>query len=289
MSRPTPMAAGPRVTQVRALALIFVLALLAGTASPVRLAAQDSAEAERIVGRALARAAWAEEQGFPGRYRCRMIRRVRRFTRDGGIRREETREFDIEPVDGVSFARLVARDGHPLTDVEIDAEQERKRLFAEAVANGSQRADGADDEIVFDKELVGRYTFHDDGVEQLRGRLSYRLSFEPRTGKLPIRRNIDYALNNAKGVLWVDHATFEVARVEFLLIDRVRMWWGLLGSISYARGAFDRYPIEEEVWAPLQLETFVDSRVLFRSSRRGEVSQWRDFEMVVDPSTRPFE
>ena len=67
------------------------------------------------------------------------------------------------------------------------------------------------------------------------------------------------------------------------------MWWGLLGSISYARGAFDRYPIEEEVWAPLQLETFVDSRVLFRSSRRGEVSQWRDFEMVVDPSTRPFE
>ncbi len=260
------------------------LMLVLGLVGPNRLVAQDAADAEHaehIVARALERAAWAEKQGFAGRYRCEMSRRVRRFDGDGRVTREETREFQVEPVHGVPFARLVTRDDEPLDDAQRAAEDERKRQFAEAVVNGTQ-SDDDDDEIVFNEELTARYQFQSEGVEPLRGRSAHRLSFRPRPGRLPVRRNLDRALNNASGVLWVDQRTFEVARVEFDLIDRVRMWWGLLGTISDARGSFDRYPVEEEIWAPLQLETFVAARVLFSATRRAELSRWKAFELVAD-------
>ena len=260
--------------------LILGVVLLMGDAVTARLAAQDTIEAERIVARALERAEWVEEQGFEGRFRCQMTRRVRRFDGDGLVTRDERRDFEVEPVHGVPFARLVARDNQPLNDDERAAEDARQRAFAEAVVNGTHVEDD-EDEIVFNAELVERYRFQAEGVEQLRGRTTHRLSFRPRPGRLPVRRNIDRALNNASGVLWVDEATFELARVEFDLIDSVRLWWGLLGTISQARGSFDRHPVAEEVWAPLQLETFVDARVLFRSRRRAELSRWRDFEAVA--------
>ena len=260
--------------------LLGAVVLLTDAGATARSEPEGTLEATRLVRRALERAAWARDQGFEGRYRCEMTRDVRRFDSDGRIEREEVREFEIEPVDGVPFARVVARDGQPLSAEEIAAEQERRQQFAEAVANGTHVADEEDDEIVFNEDVVGRYTFQTEGEEQLRGRLTYRLAFRPRAGRLPVRRHLDHALNNAQGALWIDQATFEVARIEFTLIDRVRMWWGILGSISHARGSFDRYPIEEEIWAPLQLETYIDARVLFRSNRRAELSQWRNFEGV---------
>ena len=121
-----------------------------------------------------------------------------------------------------------------------------------------------------------------EGEESLRGRPSYRLSFVPGEHKQPVRRQIDRALNKARGNLWIDRATLEVARVEFELIEKIRLWWGLIGTISHARGSFDRFSIAENIWAPLQLETFSDSRVLFSQTRRSELSQWRDFELIAD-------
>ena len=83
--------------------------------------------------------------------------------------------------------------------------------------------------------------------------------------------------------IWIDEDTFEVARVEFELIGKVRLWWGILGSMSAARGSLDRYPLEEDIWAPLRLETDMSARVLFRSTRRAETSEWRDYERVAEP------
>ena len=57
-----------------------------------------------------------------------------------------------------------------------------------------------------------------------------------------MQRRIDYALNKARGQIWIDKETFEAARVEFELIDRVRLWWGIVGTIMRARGSVDRGP-----------------------------------------------
>ena len=250
----------------------------------------ETLDAARVLERALERASWVEEQDFQGRYRYELTRRVQRFHGDGRLRQEEVREFDVEPIGGVPFSRLVARDGHPLSVDEAVAEQERKRQFAEDLANGRRdEAEEDEDEVVFNAELVERYVFEFEDMEQIRNRQAYRLSFTPREGRLPVRRRIDRALNHARGTVWIDEATMEVARVEFELIDRVRIGWGLIGTISQARGSFDRYPVEDGAWAPLQLETFFHSRVLFSSTRRADLNRWQDFTSVEEsiPANEP--
>ena len=138
------------------------------------------------------RASWAEEQEFERRYRYEMTRRVQRYHGDGRLRQEELREFEVEPIDGVSFSRLVARDGLPLSTEEAAAEREREQQFAEDLANGLFDAEPDEDEyeVVFNEELVDRYVFELGDVEQLRNRPAYRLSFSPREGRLPVRRRI---------------------------------------------------------------------------------------------------
>jgi len=61
-------------------------------------------------------------------------------------------------------------------------------------------------------------------------------------------RHIDHALNKSRGEIWIDQATYEVARVSFQLMERVRLWWGILGSISDATGHLERAPIAENAW-----------------------------------------
>ena len=237
-------------------------------------------EAQAIIARALERAEWVETQDYPARYRTAMTRYVQRFHGDGRLRHEETRAFEVSPLGGFPYARLVSRDGQRLTEPELEREQERERAFLEALDEGR---DPNEDEIAFDAELVSRYDFHLEGTELFRGRSSYLLSFVPRPGPLPVRRRIDRALNKARGRIWIDEDTFEMARVEFELIGTVRLWWGILGSMSAARGAFDRYPLDEDIWAPFRLETYMSTRVFFRSTRRAETSEWHDYERVAEP------
>ena len=98
------------------------------------------------------------------------------------------------------------------------------------------------------RRSIGRYDVAFEAEEVFRGRPTYRISFEPRPGRLPVRRRIDHALNKARGQIWIDKETYEAARVEFELIDRVRLWWGLLGHIQQARGSLDRGPVVGDLW-----------------------------------------
>ena len=95
-----------------------------------------------------------------------------------------------------------------------------------------------------------------DGVRDLRGRPSYVISFEPRPGKLPVRRRIDHALNKSRGEVWIDTKTYEIARIGFQLIDRVRLWWGIIGSISHATGRLERRPVADDVWLDTEFEVY---------------------------------
>ena len=122
-----------------------------------------------------------------------------------------------------------------------------------------------------------RYELTLDGEEPLRNRPSYRIAFAPRAGDLPVRKAIDRALNRVRGRIWIDREAREVARLEFQLIDRVRLWWGLVGAIHHFRGSFDRGPVLDGIWGILQNENYSDIRVLFSRSRQASIQRWRDY------------
>ena len=261
---------------------VFGVALLAVGGQQ---AADRDDEARALVVRALERATWNEEQDFGARYRSVMTREVRRFDGDGRVEEEDLGDYEVIPIDGARFERRLTINGRALSEEEKEGERNREAEFREELRRRREGTDDAEeeedeDEIVFNAELIGRFVFAVESEEPLRGRPSYRISFRPKPGRLPVRRRIDYALNKARGQIWIDQETFEAARVELELIDKVRLWWGVAGTISHARGSLDRGPAVGDIWAQLQFETYTDVRVFLRRTRRAELQRWRDFRLI---------
>ena len=263
--------------------LVLALLGLGGGATTAQSSAAADDDARALIFGALQRAVWYEEDNIVGRYRAQMTKRVRRFDGNGDVRTEDVGDYEVAPIDGVPFERRLTIGNRPLSNGERQWEDEREAEFRKELRRRrAQDGEPEEDEnaIIFNEELVARYLFTLEGEERFRDRPSYRIAFEPRPGRLPVRRRIDYALNKARGRVWIDRATYEPARVEFELIDRVRLWWGMLGSIQQARGSLDRGPVLGDVWARIQFESYSDVRVVFRRTRRSEFRQWRDFELL---------
>ena len=277
----------PRFSRFLAVPLVAGLAVMVLSGSQPAPPAPADPELRTIIDRALERAAWAEEQGFETRYRRAMTQRVQRFDGDGEITDEETQLYRVEPYRDALFLRLVARDGEPVGTRDRLEQEKRWVEFKAELDDPRQRAEREREEeeeenndIKFDEELVSRYTATLDGVQDLRGRPSYVISFEPRPGNLPVRRRIDHALNKSRGEAWIDRETYEIARVSFQMMERVRLWWGLLGSISDATGHVERAPVAGDVWLNTELDIYFHVRVLFRTTRRHQTNQWSEFELA---------
>ena len=256
-------------------------------AAPLAAAAETPApdvDARAIVVRALERAARNVEEGVELRYRSLMAREVRRYDGDGRVEEVSSGDYEVVPLDGGRYERRLTVDGRRLNAEEQAGERRREADFREARQRAREAGDDEpdDDEIVFDEQLIERYDVAFEAEEVFRGRPSYRISFEPRPGDLPVRRRIDYALNKARGQIWIDKETFEAARVEFQLIDRVRLWWGILGTIMRARGSLDRGPVLGDLWGYLQLETYTDVRVLLSRRRRADIRRWHDYQPLAE-------
>ena len=270
-----------------ALLLVAVVAgvgvLSASTAQPAQRDTETDVRA--IMEKALERSAWSEEQGFEARYRHARAQHSRKFDKHGEVEEDETHLYRVEPVRGVAYARLVSKNGGPIEGDDLGTERDRWHNFLKELDTEPEEPDEDEedeDDIVFNDELLERFTAQLQGIRDLRGRPSYVISFEPRPGKLPVRRQIDRALNKSRGQVWVDQATYEVARVSFQLIERVRLWGGILGSISDVRGNFEREQIAEDVWLPTEVDIYYHVRVLFSTTRRSDTTLWSEFEPVVD-------
>ena len=260
--------------------LNLLAALCAATVTAEAVNRQDDeADVRAIVVEATERMD-EELQTVSGDYRALLTSEVREFDGSGEIAEETRVEWESIPIDDGRFSRRIAIDGRPLTEEERARESEREAAFRTRLRRlraGEIEPEQNENAIVFDEELVARYDLTLDGEERLRNRPSYRIAFAPRDGDLPVRRGMDRALNRLRGRLWIDRETREVARVEFELSDRVRMWWGLVGTIHRVRGSFDRGPVLDGMWGVLQNEAYIDIRVLFSRSRQASIQRWRDY------------
>ncbi len=264
------------------------VSLLAGAAVVLEAALPqgDLPDVRAIVVEAVER--MGEELRAAGSYRALMTSESRAFGGSGEVTEETRVEWEAVPLDGATFTRRLQIDGRPLTEDERTREQEREAEFRERLRRlraGETQPEDDENRVVFDEELVARYHLTPDSEEPLRDRPSYRIAFAPRDGDLPVRRAIDRALNRVRGRIWIDRETREVARLEFELIDRVRLWWGLVGTIHHFRGSLDRGPVLDGIWGNLQDESYSDIRFFFSRSRQASIRQWRAYAWTETPAT----
>ena len=113
------------------------------TALSVRISAQKTPVGD-IIDRALVRAAWSEEQGIRTRYRFTLASRSQKLEKDGSVREEAREVYDVAPVRGVPFARLMSKDGQALEGKDLGDERKRYAKFVARLENGTDDNDEDD-------------------------------------------------------------------------------------------------------------------------------------------------
>lgn len=264
---------------------ICVVVLLAWTATGARLWGQDPApqpSEKEVLARALERGLARERQGVDRRYTHRLLRVVEKLDRDARPARVEKFLYQVVYIDGMRYERLLEKDGEPLGKREQEAERRKEEDFRRRL-----RKDGDGDSLNarvfrFNRELVDRYRFRLTGTGEVNGRQAFVVSFEPRSGKLPVRHRVDRALNNSRGRVWLDQESYDIARVEFRMFRTTRFGWGILGSISHVEGILECREGEGGNWFPSFFRIYLKGRVLFRSMHTRRTSRWSDFEPVAE-------
>ena len=258
-------------TGLRLVALVASSVLAIG--SPAEEKSVELPSAKDLIELALERANWLKEQKVEEKYSFSEVVLAEKLHADKSIKEREHSRYEVYPVEGVLFRRLVEKNGRPLSPEEIEWEEQKERDLREQLKRG-EKPKQDENRIEFNRDLISRFRAEVVSRELLHGRSTYVLRFEPKSNRLPVRRRIDYALNKSTGRMMIDEETYEVARVEFHLIKPVRLWWGLLGKLREAEGSLERKPATDGYWAPTELKTYVYGRVLFSSFHRRRQTQW---------------
>ena len=176
--------------------------------------------------------------------------------------------------------RLVEKVGRSLTQKELKKERKREEKYRKRLADKSKPDD--EEDVAFDEDLVSRYNVHRQGMVDIRGRPAYIISFEPKSGPFPTKKRRDRALNKSAGRLWIDTETYEIAQLEFELLDEVKIGWGLFGSIKQLRGRLQQEPVDgyPEVWLPSRFDIYMNGRIFFKTLHRNEKMEWSDFRKL---------
>ena len=206
---------------------------------------------------------------------------VEELESDGSVKKREESLYEVFPLDGSRYRKLVQKDGAPLSEKELKAEQARERKHRrEAVQRKEQSTEG-EEEPALDEELTGRFHFEIVGREPIQGRAAFVLTFEPKSRELPVRRRIDRFLNRLAGKVWIDEEEYEFARVEAHLVEKLSVWAGILVSVRELEFTFESVPLEEGVWRVSWGDLYIDARFLFSSQRQRQQQRSSEFKKVA--------
>ncbi len=118
-------------------------------------------------------------------------------------------------------------------------------------------------ELKLDQDLIDRFTFSIFGRENVNGRPTLVLDFEPKAGRLPERSFKDKFINKAAGRAWIDEEDYAIAKVELHLTDKVNIVAGLVGAVSQFKYGFERERTPDGLWYTRQVQWHLEGREVF--------------------------
>jgi hypothetical protein len=245
----------------------------------------QSLSATQILEEAMARADQEDERELVKQYRFKVFRVRDKLDKKGELKERDEEVLENVLIEGFPYQRLIEKNGQALTEKERKEEGKRESEFREKIAKREDPTRDGENDFSFNQDLVDRFDFSFEGVEELESGSSYVLSYKPKAGKLPVKRRIDRALNKAEGRVWVDQESYEISRVEFELKEEVKLWWGLIGSIHEVKGTVQRQEVNSGVWFPTGFDLYLKGRIFFSSLHSRQQVRWSEFDRVSSSVT----
>ena len=236
-------------------------------------------ESERSPRNILDRAAEVQREASARKLAYRFEHTYRSRELQGGEAADEemVHRYEVEPQDGEHFYHLVEKDGEPATSRDLNRERRMKRKFRALFRKESDDESGRTG-FEIDRELLDRYAFESRPSVEIAGRMAWAIAFRPQDERPAIERRIDYALNALEGVLYIDSEDYGLARVDFRLSERVRVWGGLLARLERFDGRLELERLEAGLWTPREMRLRSEGRVLLDSTNQLVEMSWYGFE-----------
>jgi hypothetical protein len=216
---------------------------------------------------------------------------MQELNKQGGVKKTESRDYDIFWVEGVPVYKLTRKDGRELTASEQKKEAERidkavakaKERRAKANAKGKTTDAAGEDEVTVSR-LLELGSFSNARRVVLNGRDTIAVDYvgDP---KAKTRNRLEAVIRDMAGTVWVDEQDRAIARIEGHFLNTFRIGAGLLVNIEKGTNfSMEQRKINDEVWLPARVDAHGDARMLllfrFNGNFREVDSDYRKFKVT---------
>lgn len=185
----------------------------------------------------------------------------------GNVVKTETSENEDFFVNGHVIERRVKKDGKPLDGHEANKETERvtKLVMKAEKTPPGQPLEGQTVSITRLLDIMETGT---PRREMFRGRPAIVFDF---TGRKDAKTHglIEDASKKLKGTIWIDEADRQVAHLDVVFFDNLKVGGGLVANLQKGSNfKFDQAPVEDGLWLPTAAEANMAARVLLLKNMR---------------------
>jgi len=215
--------------------------------------------------------------------------------RNAEVKDNETRTYEITPLEDSYYRKLIKKDGKPLPEKESRYEEKKLEESLKRQTNLSisernklekKKMERRRKEEQFWNEVIKAFDFTEVSGETVEGRSARVFKAIPRAQYVPEDSDFEL-LKKIKGKIWVDSADDQVSRADVEFIEDVRFGGGFLAKINQG-GTFTvlQKKVHDEVWFPSHSEVVVNGRLLlfkgFNLKILSDFGNYRKFETSVN-------
>jgi hypothetical protein len=195
---------------------------------------------------------------------------------NGHVTKTETEEDDNFFVNGHLIARMVKKDGKPLSTHEEQKESERVTKLVQKAQNTppGQPLEGPTVSI---SRLLDIMDVRNPRRENYRGRPTIVFDF---IGRKDAKTHglVEDASKKVQGTIWIDEADRQVAHLEASFNDNFHVAGGVFATVQKGSNFhFDQAPVGGGVWLPTGGEGAVQARLLLFKNLRQHYNE-RDYD-----------
>ncbi|HUS18329.1 MAG TPA: hypothetical protein VMZ25_01650 [Terriglobales bacterium] len=238
-------------------------------------------KADEVLKQAIERAQWQDKNKLDRQWAGTQRSINQKLNKEGHVEETVERMFQPVLVQGKPFARLISKNGKPLSGDDQKKEAEREKKFRENVSKPN-KADDDDDDVELNEELISRYNFNVIRRDQVGDRPAFLLTFLPRPNvKLPEKRKMDRILNRLEGQVWFDAQNYSLLKVDMHLTEPTTLMGGL-GSIRSLDFLIEMMQVAPDVVLPREVSISFEGRQLFKSMRVKQKGYFTDYRKVSE-------
>jgi hypothetical protein len=259
--------------------LLFALSLHAQLPDPADLLAEVKANQHRL-------------DQIREDYTFHMLRKTHELDKKGAVVKSASVEREVFFVNGRRIARLVARDGKPISPAQDKAEQERVQKLVENVLKGGRGGGprpGARVGEISDILAVVKISNPRRVTLNHRPSLAYDFSGDPKAHSHDMEQS---AAKKLSGTIWFDEADHQVARLEVYFDDTFHIGGGILASVQKGSSMeFEQAPVGDGLWMQTSSAEHLDARFVVKKLREDVHVTDYDFKKfntgVIQQATAP--